>query len=57
MKTKNRSYALLICLIMLIVVWVATIMYHFIPDILSILFGFVVGWGLRDSLEGEIEEE
>ena len=62
MKLVNRKRGMIVCLIIMILMLVEsltrTLFLHF--DIMSLIYGLVVGWALRETLvtkpEGESEE-
>ena len=50
MNKRNRILGLLVCILILGAVLMAVIFNAFIPDIMSLMLGLVVGWGLRETL-------
>ena len=50
MKKKNRRRALVVCLIILIPILIATIVNHWVPDSVSLIFGVASGWAFRETL-------
>lgn len=56
MKIINRKRALVVCNIILIPILILTVVNHWMPDLVSLIFGAVVGWAFRETFGEEIEE-
>jgi len=51
MKNNNRTYGMIVCLIVLMAVLIVTVAKDWIHDPLSLIAGCVAGWALRETLE------
>ena len=59
MKRKNRMIGMIVCLLILVTSAIADLLFFGQgPVLLSLLFGFAVGWALRETLQPleELEE-
>ena len=59
MKTVNRKRAMIVCLVILIIMFFEsitnTLFLH--SDNMSLVYGVVMGWALRETLSSKQEDE